>query len=99
LTFDVREHHAEFGLFKDQDFSPASLACCRSDVIIHDEIIKSDDLCPNDSPMFDNVSIKGLLLITPRWGLEPICHLSSLRMSFLLLIRILGVIAASFPEC
>ena len=58
----MREHHAEFGLFKDQDFSPASLACCRSDVIIHDEIIKSDDLCPNDSPMFDNVSIKGLLL-------------------------------------
>ena len=28
LTFDVREHHAEFGLFKDLESSRSTLPCC-----------------------------------------------------------------------
>jgi len=39
-------------------------------VIISDEIEKSDDLCPNDSPIFDYVFTDGLELDYAKVGLD-----------------------------
>ena len=39
LTFDVREHHAEFGLFKDFEFSPSTFSCCGCQIVDFDEPI------------------------------------------------------------
>ena len=59
LTFDVGEHYAKFGAFKDQDSSLASFAYCGCDVPISDVIIKFSDLRFNDPHMVDYESIKG----------------------------------------
>jgi len=56
LAFDVGEPRAGFGLFKDQDSSPSSLAWYGCDMIIYDAIVKSNDLCPDDPPMFNYLS-------------------------------------------
>ena len=53
LTFDLGDHHAEFGIFKDQDSSFASFAYCGCDVPISNEIVKSNDLCYSDPYMID----------------------------------------------
>ena len=50
------EPRAGFGLFKDQDSSPSSLAWYGCDMIIYDAIVKSNDLCPDDPPMFNYLS-------------------------------------------
>jgi len=64
------EHYAEFGLFKDRDLSPSSLACCGCDMIIYYEIKKSNDSCPNNPPIFDYVSAKCLELNCANMGLD-----------------------------
>ena len=72
----MREHHAKFGLFKDQDSSLTSFACCGCDVAISDEIVKSDDFCLNDPYMIVPGSTSALDLIVPRWIWLPIWHLA-----------------------
>ena len=53
LTFDVGEHHVEFSLFKDHEFSPSSLACCGCEVLASDESVGLVDLCHNDPQVLD----------------------------------------------
>jgi len=37
LTFDVGEHHVEFGLFKDFESSSSTFSCCGCEVVDSDE--------------------------------------------------------------
>jgi len=59
LTFDVGEHHAEFGMSKDQNSSPFSFAYYGCDVVVSDEFVKSFDVCPNVPHLLDCESTKG----------------------------------------
>ena len=68
LRFDMGECHTEFSLFKDRNFLPSLFAC--GEVIISNAIVKFDNLCPNDPPMFDCVSTKGLELDCANVGLD-----------------------------
>ena len=62
LTFDVGEHYDEFGLFKDQDASPSSFACCGCDMALSNEIVESFDVCLNAPHKLNYVSIEDLSL-------------------------------------
>ena len=52
-TFDVGEHHAEFGLFKDFDASSSTLSCCGCDVVDSNEPVSMLDMTLNDPFSFD----------------------------------------------
>jgi len=56
LIVDVVEHHVKFGWLNDQYSYPSLFVCCRRDVSISDKIVKSDDLCPNDTHMLHYVA-------------------------------------------
>jgi len=45
LTFNVSEHHAELGLFKDHVSSVSSFTCGGDDLLNPDEIMEWIDLC------------------------------------------------------
>jgi len=53
LTFDVGEHHAEFGLFKEFDSSPSTFSCCGCEIIDSDEPMDVVDMTLNDPSSFD----------------------------------------------
>jgi len=59
LTFVMREHYAEFGVFKGHESSPLSLPCCGCDMVISSKIVESLDVCQTDPNEFDYVSTKG----------------------------------------
>jgi len=59
LTFDVREHHAEFGLFKDHESFPSSFAYCGCDVLLSNNTMKVVDACSNDPHEINYVSAEG----------------------------------------
>ena len=46
LTFDVRDHHAEFGLFNINDSFLSSFSCYRVNVLDTYKNVKMVDLCP-----------------------------------------------------
>ena len=64
LTFDVGEHHAEFGLFKEYEFSSSAFPYCRCDVLASEKAVDLVDVFPNDSYMLDYISFD---LIVRRW--------------------------------
>mgnify|MGYP001132925556 CR=1 FL=1 len=59
MTFDVGEHHAEFGLFKGHESYLFFLPCCGCDVIVSDDFVELIDVSPNDPPESDYVSTEG----------------------------------------
>jgi len=77
LTFDVGEHHAEFGLFKDFEPSPSTLSCCGCEVIDSDEPVSSS---------FDCALLEVMDLVVLWWIL---CHLALLRTSPSLLMGVI----------
>jgi len=75
LVFDVGEHHAEFGLFKDHEPNLSSFSCFEVDVISLDKLVEFIDLSPNypqcfacesfDDQGFDQVKVDLVEHITP----------------------------------
>jgi len=61
LTFDVGEHHVEFGLFNDVKPS-ATFACCGCHTIDLDEPVDLPDLTLNDPSSFSCPLYEGLRL-------------------------------------
>ena len=62
LTFDVGEHHAEFGLFKDFEFSPSTFACYGCELVDSDEPMDEVDMALNDPSSFYCTLFKDLRL-------------------------------------
>jgi len=59
LTFDVGEHHVEFGLFNDEK-SSSTFAYCGCDTINLDEPVDLPDLTLNDPSSFSCPLFEGL---------------------------------------
>ena len=59
LTFDVGEHHAKFGLFKDFEFSH-TFSCCGCAIVDSDEPMDVLDMTLNDPSSFNCTLFKGL---------------------------------------
>ena len=59
LTFDVGEHHAKFGLFKDFESSPSTVSCCRCEVVDYDEPVSMLEITQNDPSGFDYALFEG----------------------------------------
>ena len=53
LTFDVGEHHVEFGLFKDFESSPSTFSCCGCEVIESTESVGILEMSLKDPSSFD----------------------------------------------
>jgi len=83
LTFDVGEHHTEFGLFKDFESSPYTFSCCRCDVLDLDELMNID-MSPNDPSSFDCALFEGYRLDGVMVEFVP-----TTRTSSMLLMRII----------
>ena len=60
LAFDVGEHHAEFGLFKDFEFSPSTFACYGCEIVDSDEPVDELDMALNDLSSFYCTLFEGL---------------------------------------
>ena len=61
LTFDVGEHHVEFGLFKDCE-SSSTFPCCRCEVFDSNEPVSMIDITLNDPSSFDCTLSEGSVL-------------------------------------
>jgi len=48
LTFDLGDHHAEFGLFTDRESSMTTLPYCGCDLVVYDKPEYLIDVTPND---------------------------------------------------
>jgi len=59
LTFDVGEHHAEFGLFKDLEYSLSTLPCCGCELAISDKPMRLIDMTPHDPTIVDYILFEG----------------------------------------
>jgi len=64
-TFDVGEHHAEFGLFKDFESSPSTFSCCGCEISDSDEPMDVLDMTLNDPsnfecPLFEGYGLNGV---------------------------------------
>jgi len=59
LTFDVGEHHVEFGLFKDFESSPSTFSCCGCEVVDSNELVSMIEMSQNDPSSFDCTLFKG----------------------------------------
>jgi len=59
LTFDAGEHHAEFGLFKESEFSPSTFSYCGCKVLEPDEPVSMLDITQNDPFSLDYTLFKG----------------------------------------
>ena len=53
LTFDVGEHHVEFGLFKDFESSPSTFSCCGCEVVDSNEPGSMIKMSRNDPSSVD----------------------------------------------
>jgi len=60
LTFDVGEHHAEFGLFKDFEFSPSTFTCYGCEIADSDKPMDELAMALNDPSSFDYPLFEGL---------------------------------------
>ena len=54
------EHPAEFGLFKDFEFSPSTFACYGCEIVDFDEPMDELDMALNDPSSFDCPLFEGL---------------------------------------
>jgi len=86
LTFDMGEHHTEFGLFKDFEPSPSTLSCRGNEVLDPNEPVNILDITLNDLLVLIMLYLTVLDLMVLRWIL---CNLALLRMRPMLLIRVL----------
>jgi len=59
LTFDVGEHHAEFGIFKDCNPSPSTLSYCGCEVLDSNELVSMLDMTLNDPSSFNCTLFEG----------------------------------------
>jgi len=59
LTFDVGEHHVEFGLFKDFESSPPTFSCCGCEVVDSNEPVSMIEMSRNDPSSFDYTFFEG----------------------------------------
>jgi len=59
LTFYAREHHAEFGLFKDFESSSSTLPCCGCEMLDSNEPMSMLDMTLHDPSSFGCTVFKG----------------------------------------
>jgi len=59
LTFDVGEHHVEFGLFKGCNSFPCTFSCYGCEVVDPDELVSMLDMTPNYPSIFDCALFEG----------------------------------------
>jgi len=59
LTFDVGEHHVEFGLFKDFEPSHSTFSCYGYEVLDSNEPVSMIDMTLNDPSNFDCTLFEG----------------------------------------
>ena len=82
LTFDVGEHHAKLGLFKDFESSPSTFSCCRCEVVDSDEPVSILEITQNDPSFY--LRVMDLMVL---WWI--LCRLALLRKSPMLLMRVI----------
>ena len=86
LTFDVGEHHAEFGLFKDFKPSPSIHSCCGCEVLDSNGLVSILDITLMTLPVLIVLYLRVLDLMVLQWIL---CHLVLLRTGPVLLMRVM----------